>query len=145
MVVETQKDTGARLSLYDEEGLYAATPQIGRTNRWLAPIGAADIDGDGILEIAYVDRPHLAKTIRIWKLQGDALIPAADLPGFTNHRIGEDTIAGGIRNCDGTHELIVADARWQNIMAVTWTNGKFNARPLGPHKNRRSFAQAMAC
>ena len=145
MVVETQKDTGARLSLYDEDGLYAATPHIGRTNRWLAPIGAADIDGDGTLEIAYVDRPHLAKTIRIWKLQGDALIHAADLPGYTNHRIGEDTIAGGIRNCDGTPELIVADAGWQNIMAVTWTNGKFNARPLGPHKNRRSFAQAMAC
>ncbi len=145
MVVEADLKLGARLALYDEGGLIAATPYIGRSHRWLAPIGAADLDGDGRIEYAYVDRPHLAKTIRIWRLENGALKPVADLPGFTNHRIGEDTIAGGIRDCGNGPEMIVADAGWQNIIAITHAGNRFTARVLGPHENRRSFARAMDC
>ena len=67
VVVETSMREGARLSVYDETGLLAATPHIGRAFRWLAPVGVADLDGDGTVEIAYVDRPHLAKRLRIWR------------------------------------------------------------------------------
>ncbi|MEE9428376.1 MAG: VCBS repeat-containing protein, partial [Paracoccaceae bacterium] len=145
MVVETDLKLGARLALYDESGLIAATPFIGRTHRWLAPIGAADLDGDGSIEYAYVDRPHLAKTIRIWRLENGALVNVTDLPGFTNHRIGEDNIAGGIRNCGQGPEMIVVDANWQSIIAVSHTGAGYSAQILGPHKNRRSFARALEC
>ena len=40
VVVETHFPQGAQLAVYDETGKIAATPHIGRTNRWLAPIGA---------------------------------------------------------------------------------------------------------
>lgn len=151
MVVETDLELGARLALYTEDGLWAATPFIGTSHRWLAPIGASDLDGDGVVEIAYVDRPHLAKTIRVWRINElgnsvrDRLQHVADLPGFTNHRIGEDSIAGGIRDCADGPELIVTDANWQNIVAVRLDDGEFTARILGPHKNRRSFARALNC
>lgn len=145
ITVETSLAKGARLSVYGPLGLIAATPYIGSTHRWLAPIGAADLDGDGFTEIAYVDRPHLAKTIRIWRFRDGALIHVADLPGFTNHRIGEDNIAGGIRTCAGGPEMIVADANWQQVQAIAFTGGKFQARALGPHRDRSSFAAAMAC
>ena len=145
MVVETEVSTGARLSLYDESGLVAATPHIGRTNRWLAPIGAADLDGDGALEVAYVDRPHLAKTIRIWRLSDAGLAPVADLPGFTNHRIGEDTIAGGIRECGTGPQMVVADARWRDVFAIGWDGTTFQINPVGPHEGRSSFAKALDC
>ncbi len=145
MVIETDIALGARLALYDEAGLITATPFIGRTHRWLAPIGAADLDGDGAMEIAYVDRPHLARTIRIWRLENRNLTHQADLAGFTNHRIGEDNIAGGIRRCAGAPEMIVADARWANVMAVTWDGQSFAARALAPHQGRQSFAKALNC
>lgn len=61
VVIESSLTQGARLSIYDEDGFVAATPYIGRSNRWLAPLGAADLDGDGAIELAYIDRPHLAK------------------------------------------------------------------------------------
>jgi hypothetical protein len=144
-VIETQRDLGARLSLYDQTGLVAATPHIGRTHRWLAPIGAADLDGDGTFEFAYVDRPHLAKTIRIWRFDGRALTPVGELPGYTNHRIGEDTIAGGIRNCGEQPEMIVADANWRSVHAVSWDGLNFSTRKLGPHEGRASFAAALSC
>jgi len=50
ITVESAQTAGARLAIYDEAGLVAATPYIGRTNRWLAPLGAADLDGDGRMD-----------------------------------------------------------------------------------------------
>ncbi len=145
LVVETDLNKGARLALYDESGVITATPFIGRTHRWLAPIGAADLDGDGSIELAYVDRPHLARLIRVWRFNDGKLELAGELQGYTNHRIGEDTIAGGIRNCGNGPEMIVADAAWQNVVAVTFTAGKFKTNTLAPHKGRKTFAAALNC
>ena len=146
LVVETHLEKGARMALYTPQGMLAATPYIGQTHRWLAPIGAADLDGDGALEFAYVDRPHLAKTIRIWRLTPDGdLTEVASLPGFTNHSIGDDNIAGGIRDCGAGPEMIVADAKWSKVYAIGFDGQDFTSRALMPHKDRSSFAQAMAC
>ncbi|WP_371687440.1 FG-GAP repeat domain-containing protein [Thalassococcus sp. S3] len=145
IVVETQAQLGAALAIYDARGKIASTPHIGRTNRWLAPLGASDLDGDGLVEIAYIDRPHLAKTLRIWRFEDDALVPVADHPGLTNHRIGEADIAGGIRDCGTGPEIITADATWTDIMASTLKDGQISTRPIGLHKDRSSFAAALSC
>jgi hypothetical protein len=144
VVVESSVTQGSRLAVYGPAGLIAATPFIGQANRWLAPVGAADLDGDGRVEIAYVDRPHLAKTLRIWRFAGSRLTEVAAAPGYTNHRIGERDIAGGIRDCGAGPEMIVADAEWRQVVAVRF-DGRLNVRPLGPHSGRESFAAAMAC
>jgi len=145
IVVETLASAGAQLAIYDETGKIAATPHIGQTSRWLAPIGAADLDGDGAIEIAYVDRPHLAKILRVWRYKDGTLEPVADLPGLSNHRIGERDIGGGIRDCGQGPELITASADWRSIMATTLADGQLQTRALGAHVDRSSFAAALAC
>lgn len=147
IVVESDQSRGARLAIYDADGLVAATPYIGRTNRWLAPagIGAADLDGDGSVELAFVDRPHLAKTLRIFRYQGRKLVSVGALPGVTNHRIGERDIAGGIRDCGSGPEIIVADADWKQVLAVRFDGVEFSTKALGAHMGRNSFKTAMAC
>jgi hypothetical protein len=145
VVIETQVNRGASLAVYGAQGKLAATPHIGTSNRWLAPVGAADLDGDGRVELAYVDRPHLAKVLRVWRWQGGKLRHVADLPGVTNHRIGEDYISGGIRTCGGAAEMIVADASWQRLVAVTLNGNKLSGTDIGPHKGRGSFRKALGC
>jgi hypothetical protein len=145
VVVETRVSEGAQLAIYDHTGKIAATPHIGRTNRWLAPIGVADLDGDGVIEVAYIDRPHLAKTLRVWRFAGGALVPVADLPGLTNHRIGEADIGGGIRDCGQGPQMITANADWSRVMATTLRDGQLTSRDIGVHVDRRSFATALAC
>lgn len=145
VVVETLNTAGAQLAVYDATGKIAATPHIGRTNRWLAPIGATDLDGDGMVEIAYIDRPHLAKTLRVWRFTDGALVHIADLDGLTNHRIGESDIGGGIRDCGQGPEMITASADWTQVMASTLTDGRLETRAIGPHRDRSSFAAALAC
>ena len=145
IVVETSVTLGAQLAVYDHTGKIAETPHIGRTNRWLAPIGAADLDGDGVIEVAYVDRPHLAKTLRVWRFEDGELVHAADLGGVTNHRIGEDHISGGIRDCGTGPEMITASADWSQIMATTLADGVLSSRVIGMNEGPSSFDDAMAC
>lgn len=145
IVVESHRDQGARLAVYNGAGLIAATPYIGQRFRWLAPVGVSDLDGDGLMEIAYIDRPHLAKTLRVWQFRDGGLSEIAAMPGLTNHRIGEHDIAGGIRRCGAQPEMIVADADWQRIVAVRMQNGQMRTRDVGPHQGRASFAAALRC
>lgn len=145
IAVESDAARGARLSVYGPDGLVAATPFIGTRFRWLAPSGAADLDGDGHFEIAYVDRPHLAKTLRVWRFRDGRLEEVAALAGLTNHRIGERDIAGGIRDCGAGPEVVTADAGWSQVMATRLEGDRLAARAIGPHRGRGSFAAALAC
>jgi len=145
IVVESSLDKGARLAIYGRAGRITATPHIGRPHRWLAPIGAADLDGDGRIEIAYIDRPHLAGTLRIWRYEAERLTQIASKPGLSNHRIGWDFIAGGIRTCGGTPELITANADWTRIMATTLQGGRITSLEIGAYTTPQSLTAALTC
>ena len=145
VVVETDVSLGGALAIYGLSGKITETPHIGQRNRWLAPVGAADLDGDGVIEVAYIDRPHLAKTLRVWRFEEGALRQVGAVAGLTNHRIGEPDIAGGIRLCDARPEMILARADWSRLVAVTFDGGSFAARDIGPHAGRPSFAKALEC
>jgi hypothetical protein len=145
ITIESSIHEGARLAVYDETGLVAATPFIGRSNRWLAPLGAADLDGDGKVELAYIDRPHLAKTLRIWRFDDGRLVHVADKTGLTNHRIGEDFISGGIRDCGQGPEIVTVNSDWGRVMLSTLSGRKVTSRDAGPFRGRQSLANAVAC
>ncbi|MBN2631428.1 MAG: VCBS repeat-containing protein [Rhodobacteraceae bacterium] len=132
VVVETSLTKGASLAVYDASGKRAATAHIGQRNRWLAPAGITDFDGDGQVEIAYVDRPHLARELVFVRLTGRKLTEVARAPGFTNHRIGDSRIAGGVRTCNDQTALLVASADWSRLMQVTLSRGGITATDIGP-------------
>jgi hypothetical protein len=149
IVVESDQRLGAQLAIYGLQAKRlvkrAATPFIGTPNRWLAPLGAADLDGDGAIEIAYIDRPHLAKTLRVWRFAGDQLTELAALQGLTNHRIGEAFISGGIRDCGSGPEVITADATWRQIVATRLVDGALKARAVAVFAGPASFDPVLAC
>ncbi len=137
IAVQSSFSKGARLAIFgldDGDGvrLIAATPYIGTRNRWLAPIGAIDLDGDGYVELSFIDRPHLARTLRVWRFRDRRLEPVAALGGLTNHRIGEPFITGGVRSCGGSPEIITADARWSVVVATSLADGELKTRSLAP-------------
>lgn len=149
VVVESDPDMGARLAVIGVvDGMpdyVAATPHIGTRFRWLAPVGAADFDGDGHVEIAFVDRPHLVRTLRVWRFTGDAFFEIAHMDGLTNHRIGEDIISGGVRDCGQGPEMIVMDADWSWIMAARLTPARFFADRIAPFRGPASVDDALDC
>ncbi len=145
VVVLTSVTQGASLAIYTLDAMLARTPFIGRKNRWLAPVAAGDLDGDGQIEIAYVDRPHLAKTLRLWRLQGSELVEIANIDGLTNHRIGDAFIQGGLRDCGNGPELITADADWRNIMATRFDGADLTSTAIKPYSGQSSMTDVLDC
>lgn len=145
VVVDTDLTKGARLAIYDQTGLLAATPYIGQPHRWLAPIGAADLDGDGRIEIALIDRPHLARVLRLMRLDHGALVEVASIEGLTNHRIGDTYVSGGLRDCGAGAEVIVANADWTLVMAVRFSPQGLSARAIGPFAGPADMRDALEC
>ena len=149
VLIETHVNKGAQLAVYDlvDQKLQkiASTPHIGRTHRWLAPIGAADLDGDGYVELAYIDRPHLAKLLKIWRYKDGKLKLVAEAGNLTNHQFGDDYISGGIRDCGNGPEMVTANANWSEIMISRFDGTKITAQKAGTYTGLKSINRAMRC
>lgn len=118
IVVHTRAGLGARLVVMALPSLteIAATPHIGTHHRWLAVVGTGDFDGDGRIEIAYVDRPHLARELVFVRPEGANLREVDRQSGLTNHRIGDEAISSAVRACAG--DVVLHSADWSRIMAA---------------------------
>ncbi len=144
IVVETDADLGASLAVYDGSGKRAATAFIGQARRWLAPAGVGDFDGDGRVEVAYIDRPHLAQDLVFVRLEAGQLRELARHMGFTNHRFGDPMISGGVRRCGGRDRLILATGDWTRMVEVG-LDGAAGAQNLGPIAGPQDLAAALIC
>lgn len=92
LAIVSRRRDGARLVMIRLVGerleLSAESPAIGIPMRWLNPIGATDLDGDGRLELAAVTTPHIGGTLRLYRREGRRLAEIAALDGFSNHVYG---------------------------------------------------------
>lgn len=150
ITIRSHENYGAQIAVYQLTSsglaLLTETPYIGTPNRWLAPVGIADFNNDGDMDIAFVDRPHLAKTLRVWTYRDGELQEIVSRQGYSNHRIGEDFISGGIKTCDGITAMITADAGWQRILASTIdNNGLISTTDIGPFEGTESIENALQC
>lgn len=148
VVVQSSFSKGARLAVFKllpELKLLTATPYIGTPYRWLAPIGAADFNGDGDIDLAYVDRPHLAKALRVWTYRAGGLHEIASISGVTNHKIGENFITSSIRTCNDRPEMVLTDGTRKNIVAVFFQNDALAFQKLGRYTKVKSVTEPPNC
>lgn len=120
IVIHSDFDLGARLVVLSLPDLtvIASTRHIGAHHRWMAVAGFGDFDNDGQIEIAYVDRPHLARELVFLRLEKNQLREIARQSGFSNHRIGDRVIQSAIRNCGAGDEIVIPSADWSRLMAA---------------------------
>lgn len=138
MVVISHARTGASLALFDVSadhpprlGLLARTPPIGRPNRWLNPLGVADFDGDGVLEVALVRTPHIGGILQVWTYRDGALSKDDERPGISTHRLGSaelDLMAVLDVDGDGRPEIIVPtqDLKTLLVLGLDMKKGLFD-------------------
>jgi hypothetical protein len=130
VVVRSYLDRGAALAVFSLAGdtvrRVAEVPPIGRSNRWLNPAGAADYDGDGTVELAWVETPHIGGALRLYELRDGRLVADHFMPGFSNHAIGtrEQRLSATLDwNGDGVADLAVPDARRRSLRIIGFSGG----------------------
>ena len=131
--------------MWGADGRLTATPHIGQAFRWLAIAGAADLDGDGAVDIALVDRPHLAKELVIWRYSDGALRQVARAGGLTNHRIGDAEIFSGLRDCGEGPRMVTVNRDWSRLMVSALAGGGIVTQDIGPYRGPASLRAALDC
>lgn len=149
ITIESHQDVGASLAIYGvndgELAKQVTTPHIGQSNRWLAPVGVADFNNDGSPDVAIIVTPHLAGILQIWSFKDDTAQRLASQPGFSNHRIGENFITGGVAQCNGKDVMVVPDRTWRSTMTVTFSDGELKAVQSANDVNTATIEQQLAC
>ena len=130
LVVRSYLDRGAALAIFRVREIritwVAETTPIGRAHRWLNPLGIADFDGDGRLEIALVITPHIGGTLKIFHLANDALVEDWSAKGFSNHIMGSRHLDLGLIVKGGAKPaLLLPNARRTGLRLVSHRRGGY--------------------
>ncbi|MEM1286988.1 MAG: VCBS repeat-containing protein [Pseudomonadota bacterium] len=130
VTIRSSSSGGGSVAVYGVRGgalrEIASTRFIGRANRWLNIAGIDDFIGDGSLQIAFVETPHIGGTLKLAQYRGNSLRVVAQAGGFSNHQIRSpvmDLSAVADFNGDGRLDLAVPDASRTALRVVTFTAG----------------------
>jgi len=126
--IVSRRDSGARLVMIgvrpDGLTISAQSQAIGTPRRWLNPVGAADLDGDGRAEIAAVITPHIGGTLKVYKRRGRRLVETAALEGFSNHIYGTAELGlSAVVSIAGRPRLLVPDTARLHLRVVALERG----------------------
>lgn len=129
LAVVSGRDSGARLVLIGLSGnglaIGAQSAAIGTPNRWLNPVGVADLDGDGRAEIAAVITPHIRGILKLYRRKGGDLVEIAALDGFSNHVYGTTELSLSTPlSSAGRMRLLVPDATRRQLRIIALENGR---------------------
>ncbi|NUZ07959.1 FG-GAP repeat domain-containing protein [Piscinibacter koreensis] len=145
IVVESDPQLGSALVVYGlRTGAGAREPVLasmargpfaGKPMRWLNPVGAADFDGDGRLDLAAVTTPHMGGVLTLYRYEPPRLQPVATLPGVSNHRNGtvEQQLAAIVQRPGRRPALIIPGNDLRRLHAVRLDDAgqwKQQAEPL---------------
>lgn len=133
VTILAEQGLGASVAIFGvkAEGLVleARSKPIGRANRWLNIAGLADFDGDGRMQIAAVETPHIGGTLKFWMVTRNkerdlGLELSASARGFSNHQIGareQQLSASEDFDGDGVTDLAVPSDNRRTLRLMRFT------------------------
>lgn len=137
VLVRSYVDRGSALAVIsvanDALRITTETPPTGSPHTWINPAGIADFDGDGRLDIAYVQMPHVLGRLRLWTLKADKFVEIASISDTSNHMAGSREIGlAAVADFDGddTMDLAIPSLDRRSLRFITFKGG---ARELRRH------------
>jgi FG-GAP-like repeat len=146
VVIEADTERGAALVAYGLPSTGSSLQErarsawLGLPFRWLNPVGFADFDGDGKLDIASITTPHIGGVLTLYHYAPPRIEPYAKVPDVSNHQMGAPNLQmHAVVSLPGQRPtVIVPDMSRRALHALRWEtiNGKAqwkelaDARPL---------------
>ncbi|QTL01984.1 VCBS repeat-containing protein [Aquabacter sp. L1I39] len=127
VLVRSHRRTGTDLVVIALVGetlqIVAHGPSTGAPHRWLNPVPIADYDGDGRLDVAYVQQPHVVGLLRVFTLDQGKLKEIASFPGVSNHVAGlnaQGLSAAADFDGDGITDLAVPSLDRRRLLFISF-------------------------
>ena len=100
----------------------ARSPAAGSTFRWLNPVGFADFDADGKLDIAAVITPHIGGELTLYHYRPPLLVPYGKAMDTSNHLMGspEQQLATIVQTRGVRPTIIVPSMSLKALHALRW-------------------------
>jgi hypothetical protein len=127
LVIISSVRSGARLGLVGvaagQLAIVAQSAPIGTPNRWMNPVGVADLDGDGEAEIAAVITPHIGGVLTVYRRDRERLVAIDSMTGFSNHVYGSAELGLSMpAQIGGQMHLLVPDVQRTAVRAIRLTD-----------------------
>ncbi|WP_333823759.1 hypothetical protein [Pinisolibacter sp.] len=143
LVVRTDLARGSAIAVYriSAAGIepLAESRPIGRSHRWLNPVGVADFAGTGERLVAAVVTPHVAGSLRFYRREGRELVEVGRLDGVTNHIAGTRDLDLGCMvdiDRDRVPEVVLPSQDRGALVTVSFAGGRAVERRRVPLPGR---------
>jgi len=126
ILVEAEALKGAALVVYGlrngSVAELARGPYAGSSFRWLNPVGVADFDGDGLLDLASVTTPHIGGVLTLHHYRPPRLEAYARATDVSNHRMGEleQQLAVVVPQANQRPVILIPDMQLTSLQALRW-------------------------
>ncbi len=127
IAIRSHIDLGGGVVIYkiEEDALveFANVEEIGSRNRWLNIVAINDLDNDGVVELAWIQTPHIGGILKVAKISEGQLTPLSEASQFSNHAIGEINLCLSALTDSPTGKVIyVPNQDRSNIVGFTFQN-----------------------
>lgn len=93
ITIRTNVFKGAGIAIYKIAGEqlveYAYLPEIGTSSKWLNVVTLNDLDNDGVVELVWIETPHIGGILKVAKIKAGMLNVLSERAQYSNHAIGE--------------------------------------------------------
>lgn len=133
--IRSKTGEGAGIVVYKIENNhlhpYAFLSEIGTANRWLNIAAIYDMDYDGIIEILWVQTPHIGGILKGAEILPGKMNATDSVTYYSNHQGGSQNLCLSVLlNKDGEVWCYLPAQSRKSITGFTFLNGKFKEKDI---------------
>lgn len=131
ITIRTKINAGGGIAIYKVGGErlfeFAFVPEIGLSNRWLNIAAIDDLDEDGVVDLAWIQTPHIGGILKVAPIQPGQIKSVVEARQYSNHVIGARNLCLSVLTAsDSTKILFVPNQSRNKIVGFSFANNLLN-------------------